>query len=61
MVNNGVPSTGVIVVSIFSVYDKKALTYGAPFCFIHRAEALRAIQDDMCRANSHHTHHTYKT
>lgn len=37
---------------VFAVYDKKGLSYGDLFCFQHRGQAMRVIEDEVAKSNS---------
>lgn len=41
-----------MIVSVFTIYDNKALTFGSPFTFAHAGQALRAFQDVANDPNS---------
>lgn len=34
-----------MIVSVFSIYDNKACTFGSPFTFAHVGQAIRAFSD----------------
>lgn len=52
MTNMPVPPRGILTVSMFSIYDKKAMTYGNPFYFKHIGEAIRFVQDQLSNKES---------
>jgi len=47
-----VPAKDVLVVSMFSLFDKKALTFGSPFYYKHKGEALRFVQGILSNVDS---------